>query len=175
MAATDLIVGFVAEDRPGVLQRLSNVVSDCGGNWLESSMTTLGGYFSGSVLVEIDEADRDALLDALEQLEGFTVSIREPIEAGDDASTHLKQINVLGPDRPGVLKEVASELAARQINILEMDTQIRPAPMSGELLFEADACIRIPDSTDLDALNRQLNVIGDALGVDVLIEDLPEG
>ena len=169
----EIIIGFIVEDRPGIIQKLSNVVSDSGGNWLESSMTSLGGYFSGTVLVELDDDDA-GLRDALASLDEFTITLHPPLKGTEDGSGHLMQINVLGPDRPGVLKEVANELAARQINILEMETQVRPAPMTGEPLFEADACIEVPDATDMDQLTQQLNLIGDALGVDVLLEDIAQ-
>lgn len=173
MAGMEIIIGFIVEDRPGIIQKLSNVVSDAGGNWLESSMTSLGGYFSGSVRVDLD-GDDAALQSALSSLEEFTITIRPPVAPRDMGPRHLMQINVLGPDRPGVLKEVTNELAARQINILEMETQVRPAPMSGEILFEADACIEVPDETDMEQLTRQLNTIGDTLGVDVLLEEISE-
>lgn len=174
MDETEIIVGFVVEDRPGIIQKLSEVVTGNGGNWLESSMTTLGGYFSGSVLVALPTDKIMSLTDALEALEEFSITIREPIDQDDDEDRHLMQINVLGPDRPGVVREVTNELAARSINILEMETRVRPAPMTGEPLFEADACIDVPEATDLDELTRQLNAIGDELGVDVLIEDLSQ-
>ncbi len=173
MADIEIVIGFVVQDRPGIIQKLSNVVNTNGGNWLESSMTTLGGYFSGSALVALPASEREALSQALDGLEEFSITLLEPIKA-DDSNRHLMQINILGPDRPGVVKEVANELAARNINILEMETRVRPAPMSGELLFEADACIDIPESTDLAALTQQLNTLGDDLGVDVLIDELPE-
>lgn len=174
MAAAEIIIGFIVEDRPGILQELSNLVSDNGGNWLESSMTSLGGYFSGTVLVELEDDGQQTLTAALDTLDEFTFTIRAPIAPIDSEPRHLMQINILGPDRPGVLKEVSNALAARQINILEMETQIRPAPMSGEILFEADACIQIPNSTDLAELSHQLNLIGDELGVDVLLEEISE-
>lgn len=42
-----LIVSFIGEDRPGLVQTLSDVVAGYGGNWEESRMVHLGGHFSG--------------------------------------------------------------------------------------------------------------------------------
>ena len=89
----EIIIGFIVEDRPGIIQKLSNVVSDSGGNWLDSSMTSLGGYFSGTVLVELDT---DApLRTALDSLEEFTITLHPPLNSAEDGSGHLMQINVL--------------------------------------------------------------------------------
>jgi glycine cleavage system regulatory protein len=45
--ADTLIITFIAEDRPGVVEQLSEVVEANGGNWLESRMAHLAETFAG--------------------------------------------------------------------------------------------------------------------------------
>ena len=44
--ATNLLLTYVGEDRPGIVQELSALVSAHGGNWL-SKMSRMGGRFAG--------------------------------------------------------------------------------------------------------------------------------
>jgi len=69
------------------------------------------------------------------------------------------------------VREVASALAARRINVSEMDTTVTSAPMSGDPLFEAVAHIQVPKALDLAELNAQLDAIADALTVEIDLEE----
>ena len=44
--ATNLLLTYVGEDRPGIVQELSALLSAHEGNWLESKMSRMGGRFS---------------------------------------------------------------------------------------------------------------------------------
>ena len=90
--------------------------------------------------------------------------------ADQDAVRHLR-LSIVGNDRPGIVREVASALAARRINVSEMDTTVTSAPMSGDPLFEAVAHIQVPKTLDLAELNAQLDAIADALTVEIDLEE----
>jgi hypothetical protein len=49
-----------AEDRPGLVEKLSEAVTEEGGNWLESRMAHLAEMFAGIVRVEIPGDSRCA-------------------------------------------------------------------------------------------------------------------
>ena len=72
-----LVLTFIATDRPGLVDTLSEAVTDAGGNWLESRMARLAEKFAGIARVEIP-ADREAAfkaaLSALEN-QGFTLTV----------------------------------------------------------------------------------------------------
>lgn len=94
----------------------------------------------------------------------------------EDASQfrHL-DLRMVGNDRPGIVLEVSRALVARRISVRHMDTRISSAPMSGELLFEAVAHIRVPHTQDLDELNTQLDAIADALTIQIDLDASPAG
>ena len=107
-----LALTILADDRPGIIERVSEVIAATGGNWLESSMSRLAGKFAGILLVEIT-ADRQAdLLDKLSELE--RQGIRVYGEASTAKTTDSKQtllLSVVGNDRPGIVREISSLLA----------------------------------------------------------------
>ena len=57
---TSLVVTVIGNDRPGIVERLSDVVLAAEANWEESRMARLAGKFAGvlRVSVDADRADR---------------------------------------------------------------------------------------------------------------------
>jgi glycine cleavage system regulatory protein len=170
---SSLVFTFISADRPGLIEQLAQTVSQCGGNWLESRMSELAGQFAGIVQVEIADEHRLALRSALIGLRetGLTVLVADDSGTNDDTQHRQLRLSILGPDRPGIVREVASALAARQINVQAMDTAITSAPMTAEPLFEAIAEIQVPKSLDISELNARLDEIADALTVDIDLEE----
>ena len=63
------------------------------------------------------------------------VSPDQPAER-DALRFHLE---LLGADHPGIVAEISAALSARGISFDELNTDVREAPMSGGMLFEAQA------------------------------------
>ncbi len=168
-----IVFTFIGADRPGLVQTLSDTVARNKGNWLESRMSTLAGQFAGIVEVAVATEQVTKLRDGLAALasEGLTVVLAGSSAAIDDSATRRLRLSIIGPDRPGIVREVSGALAAHQINVLEMDTSITSAPMSAEPLFEAMAEIRVPKSLNLSDLNGRLDEIADALTIDIDLEE----
>lgn len=171
--SNSLVFTFIAADKPGLVERLAHTVSQYGGNWLESRMSQLAGQFAGIVQIEVNEQQRAQLRAALLDLAGIGLTIVVAADVQTEASENQRhlRLSIIGNDRPGIVLEVASALARRHINVLEMDTSITSAPMTAEPLFEAIAEIEVPQTLDLLELNRQLDEIAEALTVDIALEE----
>jgi glycine cleavage system regulatory protein len=81
------------------------------------------------------------------------------------------KLDIVGPDRPGILQDVTSQLVGYGINVIEMETEVRRASMSGELNFIADALVGVPNEVDIESLDKQLEEIARNLGLDILFEE----
>lgn len=170
---TSLVFTFLAADKPGLVERLAQAVSEHGGNWLESRMSQLAGQFAGIVEVEVVATKRADLRKALLDLAGvgLTIVVADDAPAPVERRRRRLRLSIIGNDRPGIVLEVASALARHHINVMEMDTAITSAPMTAEPLFEATADIEVPLALDLRELNQQLDEIADALTVDITLEE----
>jgi glycine cleavage system regulatory protein len=166
-----LIVSFIGDDRPGVVRVIADVVARHGGSWQESRMSGLGGYFSGTARILISSDSLEALDQSLQSLEGLTCIIRQLRETSPDETTQKMKLDIVGPDRPGILQDVTSELVGHGINVIEMETEVRRASMSGELNFIADALVGVPNEVDIESLDKQLEEIARNLGLDILFEE----
>ena len=52
---TSLVLTFVGDDRPGLVNAISEKVLEFGGTWLESRSVRLAGKFAGVVLVQVPD------------------------------------------------------------------------------------------------------------------------
>jgi len=166
------IVTFIADDRPGLVEQLSGVIRDNGGNWLESRLSQLGGKFAGLILVSLPMDNRAALEDALRALEpgGLSVSVTSSAEFAPPSTGSAISLSVLGPDRPGIVREISRVLARQGINVTKLDTSVTPAPMSAEMIFNANISAWIPDETDLEDLRNTLDAVADDMTLDIDLE-----
>ena len=71
----------------------------------------------------------------------------------------------------GIVRQISEAVAARGVNVEELNTECVPAPMSGEMLFKATALLRFGDEVDLDQLRDDLESIGQELMVEVTIQE----
>ena len=171
--ATDLLLTYVGEDRPGTVQELSALVSAHEGNWLESNeskMSRIGGRFAGIALVEISTPHVEGLRSEITQIPGLSVYLEESGVPQTDQDTLAYELNIVGVDRTGILQEVTTEMSRQSINVIDLETSVRAAPMSGDKMFFADAQVLVPSDVDLADLHDRLDLVANELGIDILLE-----
>ena len=167
---SSIVLTFTVDDQPGRVKLLSHTVVTHGGNWLESRMSCLAGKFVGIVRIQIAKHKLDDLTQALQALQqqGFHIVVEE---FGAAATTAAKQqalsITIVGQDRPGIVHEISQALAQHQINVTELRSDVKNAPLSGEPLFEATADAHVPSALNLDQLNEELEAVANALNIDI--------
>ena len=167
--ASAFIVTFIGDDRPGLVEELSRTIERSGGNWHESRLAQLGGKFTGLVRVSLPEARGETLEAALRELAASGLSVRVTPCAASTAAEPGRDIELtlIGPDRPGIVHEVSRALAARRVNVVEMDSEVTSAPMSAEPLFRACIRARIPETTDMAELEVSLDVIAEQMTLEI--------
>ena len=172
MLAT-LVMTVIGADRPGLVQMVAARVADHGGNWLESRMCRLGGQFAGILRVEVAADCRDELLDALRTLEvdGMNVIVHPdadvPIATRDNSEGSLATVELVGTDRPGILRSVSGVFASHGVNVEELVSERSNAPMDGGVLFHARATVFVPKDVRLAAVRMDLEKLAADLMVDL--------
>lgn len=164
-----LVMTIISPDRTGLVESIARAVADHGGNWLESRMCRLGGEFAGILRVEIPEEKKAALLNALQilQANGLQIVIRTDRPEITTAAGAQTELEIIGADRPGIVREITSALARAGVNVEEFSSEVSSAPMSGETLFKAVARLQLPERCDVAGLKRELEKIAADLLVDV--------
>ncbi|HTB86234.1 MAG TPA: ACT domain-containing protein [Candidatus Sulfotelmatobacter sp.] len=169
-----LVMTIISPDRTGLVESIARAVAEHGGNWLESRMCRLGGEFAGILRVEIPSGNKPALLAGLQKLQcnGLQIVVRDALPLDGKISGKQTSLEIIGADRPGIVREIASALARAGVNVEEFSSEISSAPMSGENLFKATARLQLPDGCNLASLKRDLEKIAADLLVDVSFADV---
>ena len=185
---TTLVLTAIGDDRPGLVSALSAAIDDHGGSWVDSSLALLAGKFAGIVLVEVTEEHAPALTEAVSALSeqvGLRVDVTPAgapaaptgaqaaaTGARTAADGETLQLHLLGQDRTGMVREVASALASAGATIDDLRSWTRDAPEGGGVLFEAEAAVRLPAGADAAAVREALERIAAELMVDLDLADI---
>ena len=169
---TQLVMTVIGADRVGLVESVARLVADHDGNWLESRMCRLGGEFAGILRVQLPAEKRAALEQALAKLDGLIIVVRPDAAAGADENLRLAALEVVGPDRPGIVREITRALAAQGVNVEELATECASAPMSGESLFQARAKLLLPAGVNVGALRAALETAVTGMTVEVALGEL---
>jgi glycine cleavage system regulatory protein len=168
---TSLLVSIVGPDRPGLVEQLSRVVTDAGGNWEGSRLIQLGGQFAGIVQVIAPEGSIATLSENLEQLSdaGLTVSV---IHSGESSTSdaprgQVETLEVVGQDRSGIVAAISETMAKENVNVIELATDCLEAPWSGERLFHTTATVALPEGLSIEYLIRKIEEIAGDLMVEL--------
>ena len=174
---TSLVVTVIGPDRPGIVSKLSAHAQRFGANWAGSRMASLAGQFAGIVHFEVPPDNAEALAAALRDLESSDLRVvivrgeGAPVPAGRRAV----KLELVGHDRPGIVRDLSSSLAERGVSIEELHTEIVSGAMSAEHLFKVKALLLVPKSVTNDELRRGLEALANEMMVDIALGEHPAG
>lgn len=169
---SSLVLTVIGPDRPGLVEALAATVASHDANWVESRMVHLAGQFTGVLRVQVSVERADALSEALRRLadQGLRVLVEVSRQEPPAPDTPPIVLELMGQDRPGIVRDISRALASQGVNVEELETECTPAPMSGETLFRARAQLRLPADGSLDALREALEKLAGELMVDLVWE-----
>jgi glycine cleavage system regulatory protein len=169
---TTIVMTVIGADRPGLVQQVAASVADHGGNWLESRMCRLGGQFAGILRVEVPAPRAAELTHALAELDAQGLRVIIHAEAAENAPAPgmLATLDLVGHDRPGILRSVSGVLAEHGVNVEELASERVPAPQGGGTLFQATATVLVPTGVNLAKVRGDLEKIAADLMVDLKLQ-----
>jgi len=165
-----LVMTVLGNDRPGLVRSLADTVASHGGNWLESRMARLAGQFAGIVRIECPSESADALINELQTPgnSGLTIlAVRQ--QAQEPLPRRTLAVEVVGNDRPGIVRELSAAVASAGGNIEELTTGLESAPMSGQPMFRAHGIISIAENAEPASLTAAIERLGTDLTVDITV------
>lgn len=169
-----IILTVIGSDRPGLTRAIADAVYAAGGNWLESHLSRLGGKYVGSVLVTLPEDRLEELEQAARQIDALGLKVDIIASAKiDERSGEPLTIEIVGQDRPGIVREVTTVLAGLDVNIEDFVTTVEGGAWSGVPLFRARVKLLIPATLSTDEVRHALEEISGEVMVDFDIEPEP--
>ena len=171
--STSIVLTIISDDRTGIIETLSETLANHQGNWVESSMLSLAGKFAGILRASVPNAHAQALISELQALQSTGLQIVVQASNPEAAATEAQEftLELVGQDRPGIVRDISRVLSRYQVNVEELDTECQSASMSGEDLFLGTARIRVPKEVSLEALQLDLEELANELMVDLKLEN----
>jgi glycine cleavage system regulatory protein len=166
---TSLVITVIGPDRPGLVSRLSDVAQRFGANWEDSRMASLAGQFAGMVHFDVPRDKADALAGAFRELEaeGLQILVAKSASAAAGAAARRVRLELVGHDRPGIVRDLSAALAKLGVSIDELHTQVASAAMSGDDLFKVKALLAVPPPVTNAAMQQALEALANEMMVDL--------
>jgi len=169
---TSIILTIIADDQPGIIETVSKVLKKHNGNWTQSSMSSLAGQFAGILLASVPSDKTEACLAELKALASEGLRIIAHTSSGETQPENMEEYSMalVGNDRPGIVHDITGVLAAHKVSVIDFDTSVEGASMGGGDLFKAKATLLVPGSSDIFALESEIEDIANDLMVDIIFE-----
>jgi len=160
-----IVISCIGTDQTGIVDTLSKVINEHQGNWQVSSLHHLSGFFAGVIEVTVDEKKTQALVSALENINGLKCQIEIAKSTPEKVSTNLV-LELTANDRAGIVQEISSVIHHQGGNLIKLVSSQASAAHTGQLMFNAKVQVAM-NETDVDELVDALEHIADDLMVDI--------
>ncbi|HXE22596.1 MAG TPA: formyltransferase family protein [Rhodoferax sp.] len=172
---TSLIVTVVGRDRPGIVRQISDCVQGTLVNWADSRMNHFAGHFAGTIHLQMTPKDAATVSAALQGLtsEGLQVQVARSDAPPMAFGNRMLKVELSGPDRPGIIRELSANLAERGVSINDLHTEILPPAESDQHVFRVKALLVVPENLADGALRKLLENLASQMMMDVALDNKP--
>ena len=168
-----LVITAMGDDRPGLVNDLSQAILDMGGSIDDSRMSLLGGEFAIILLVSGDETAIGAMeqgLAAKLAQAGLTAMVKATREREASRDTFPYEVEVLSMDETGIVHRVTQFFASRGINIETLQSDTWPAPHTGTPMFSLKMTVGLPVGASSSQIRREFLDLCDETYIDASLE-----
>jgi glycine cleavage system regulatory protein/folate-dependent phosphoribosylglycinamide formyltransferase PurN len=176
-AAADLVVTVMGPDRPGIVARLADVAHRHGANWAASQLSRVAGEFAGTVHLEVPRDRAEALSAALRELQDASLQIAIAQSSAGSPAAGWRQVSLqlVGPDRAGIVSQLTRRLAERGVSIEQLHTEVLGAADGASLRFKVNAHLLVPKALGNDTLSAELESLASEMMLDIALGDRTAG
>ena len=139
-----IIITAIGKDRPGLVNKITSIISNNNGNIENSKMIKIDDQFAIIINFSLsgDTSNIESELDLIKKLSFFTK------KTGRSESLNKIDKNYLikGADDQGIIDTISNYFRDNEINITEINTFVESAPTTGSPLFNME--ISIESNTD---------------------------
>jgi glycine cleavage system transcriptional repressor len=164
------VLTAIGDDRPGLVEEVSEFVFARGGSIEDSRMANMQGQFAIVMLIggAQDAIDRITTeLETLSERSAIHARLTPALREGGGAVPRLPyRLTGRALDQAGLVHQVANLLRSLDVNIESMETTLEAAPVTGAPVFAMALVIAVPDDTPIQKLRAELARVCDSLNID---------
>jgi glycine cleavage system transcriptional repressor len=164
-----LVITALGDDRPGIVDELSNALFKHNLNIEDSRMSVLGGEFAVLLLVSGPRQSIDEFVSetaSLEQSLKMKLLVKLTSTETSPQAVVPYTVEVVAIDHPGIVHKLASFFSGRQINIVDLNTERYAAAHTATPMFAVSITIGIPADMPIKTLRDDFINMCDELNLD---------
>ena len=151
-----IIIYVSGRDRIGIISDITKEISKLNGNIETSKMIKLEQDFNILMLVSINNKNIEQLSQKLYSYSDLDVLIKKT--SNKNINSNNKYIFILkGADTEGIVHQCTQLFSKLKVNIIDLETQLINAPVTGSPLFYIKAIISIPKSESMQIIENAIN------------------
>ena len=93
----------------------------------------------------------------------------KPANTSDTPSKYYKKYILKGADDQGIVNKVSNFFSNYNLNIIEVNTFLESAPITGSPLFNMEVTISYNNSNNIDEINSEFIILCENLNLDTKI------
>ncbi len=167
-----LVISALGPATPDVVNQFTQSIVNCGGNILNTRMTTMGSEFGIMLLIEGTWgaiAKIETSLPAIEQKLGITISIRRTNPRQLRKKTVTYTVHAVTVDREGIINDLALFFNAQDMNIDDVNAHTYVGN-TGTLMSAMTINVNIPVNAHIPTLREKFLLYCDAINLDAALE-----
>ena len=172
-----VLISVLGSDQPGIMAAVAKVIQQRHGNIENLSQTLLENVFGALLLASIPDSETPADLQQAIETACDKMGLFINVHAWDEHTTDWQKqkpevqpyiITCIGPDRQGLVADVAGGLFTHCVNITNIQAIFKGVknPMYNLMMFEID----VPRATVMDDLRDALNGISQRLDLEISVQ-----
>ena len=164
-----ILISVLGDDKPGLLDSLSEIIVSNDGDWIESNMSTVEAKFAGILRVNVPPKNAKKLIKELTTSKlGLQIACEEtaPVKLSDYKSYNIE---LIGQNHVGIINKLSHVLTYDlKANVEGIKTEVlNSSMMSSDQLFKAQITLHLPKSIDEGLIKEKLELIADEMMVEI--------
>jgi glycine cleavage system transcriptional repressor len=172
---THLIITALGEDKPGIVNTITETILECGCNLGNSRMSVLGGEFAIILLASGNwntVAKLESQLSTLQDSLGMHIFSKRTEPRKTQKNIMAYSADVISIDHPGIVHKLSNFFSKKKINIEELATSTYSGAHTGTPMFSVHMEIGIPSDSNIAELREAFMDFCDNLNLDAVLEPI---
>tara|TARA_B100002052_G_scaffold221460_1_gene203460 strand:+ start:727 stop:1254 length:528 start_codon:yes stop_codon:yes gene_type:complete len=150
-----IILYAKGKDRPGIISNITNEINILNGNIETSKMIKLESSFNILMLIQIKEKNIISLKEKLNRIPNLSIEFNN-IEKSNSKLEKMFFFRLKGADNEGIIHIFTNYFYNNNINILDLESEISNAPVTGQTLFFLKTRLLVPSSLNYSDVENDL-------------------
>ena len=162
-----ILITAIGTDRPGLVNKITSAINDNNGNIDNSKMIKINNQFA--IIIDFSlSGEIESILSELKKIKDLEFSYKK-IKTDNLNNRIAKTYLMKGADDQGIINTISEYFKNKKVNIIEIDTFIELAPITGAPLFNMKISIDSNNESDLNQMTKEISEISKNLNLDITL------